>query len=196
MRPWLRRLDNQLSMRTTSSSDTRSHMDRIRSRHKPKDVGSEPDRSARLPGHHSDTRPSHLPMTLLLPQPHEDFAAWARALRRTYAWKQLAKQVIREEPLCWMQLPGICTRLSTTADHLHPASVRPELALARWNLKGACKACNDKRGNRPVSEIPKVRAKLLAAQANTITKPVARQHNTQRALAFFSTQAARPTGRA
>lgn len=73
--------------------------------------------------------------------------------RSTWAWRRLRDQVVREEPLCWLRLPDICTTLSTTGDHLVPVTVSPELALVRSNVRGACKACNDARGNTPVSAL-------------------------------------------
>lgn len=72
--------------------------------------------------------------------------------RGTQAWRRLAKQVIREEPLCWLRLEG-CTRISTTGDHLEPVTARPELALVRSNVRGACGPCNERRGNLPLSAL-------------------------------------------
>lgn len=68
--------------------------------------------------------------------------------RNTRAWKKLAAQVVREEPLCWLKLPG-CTSVSTTGDHIIPVDTRPDLALVRANVRGACKHCNSSRGKRP-----------------------------------------------
>ena len=70
-------------------------------------------------------------------------------IRSTQAWRKLAKQAIREEPICWLNLDG-CTRRSTTADHIIPISQHPELALTRTNVRGACRNCNSKRGNLPI----------------------------------------------
>lgn len=72
--------------------------------------------------------------------------------RSTRAWSQLAKQVAREEPVCWLQLEG-CTRASTTGDHVIAVTERPDLALVRSNVRGACRSCNYKRGNLPVSAL-------------------------------------------
>jgi 5-methylcytosine-specific restriction endonuclease McrA len=71
-------------------------------------------------------------------------------IRHTEAWRRLSEQVRQEEPTCRLQLPG-CTRLSETADHIIPVSVRPDLALVRSNCQGACQSCNRKRGNLPLS---------------------------------------------
>lgn len=70
--------------------------------------------------------------------------------RSTNAWKQLAKRVIREEPVCWLKFPGICTGQSTTADHVMPVLTHPELALVRSNARGACRGCNRARSSTPV----------------------------------------------
>lgn len=72
--------------------------------------------------------------------------------RATAAWKRLAKQAAREEPTCWLQLEG-CTRVSTTGDHVIPVTVRPDLALVRSNVHGACSSCNYKRGNLPLESL-------------------------------------------
>lgn len=73
--------------------------------------------------------------------------------RSTQAWRKLAKQVAREEPVCWLQFPGICTGASTTGDHVIPVTVRPDLALNRSNVRGACGPCNDARRNTPVESL-------------------------------------------
>lgn len=70
----------------------------------------------------------------------------------TTAWRKLRAQVIAEEPLCWLRLPG-CTRISTTADHVIPVSVRPDLEYVRANLRGACAHCNYSRGKKPAGAL-------------------------------------------
>lgn len=72
--------------------------------------------------------------------------------RSTQAWRKLAKQVAREEPVCWLQLDG-CTGASTTGDHVIPVVDRPDLALVRSNVHGACSPCNYKRGNLPIGAL-------------------------------------------
>jgi len=72
---------------------------------------------------------------------------------RTRAWRRLRDRVVREEPTCWLQLPGICTRYSETADHVITVKERPDLALVRANLRGACHACNRSRNAKTVEEI-------------------------------------------
>lgn len=63
------------------------------------------------------------------------------------AWRRLRDQVIREEPDCRIRGPK-CTGRSTTADHIIPKSIRPDLTMVRANLRGACGPCNYGRGNR------------------------------------------------
>lgn len=60
--------------------------------------------------------------------------------------------MVREEPVCWLQLEG-CTHWSTTGDHVIPYSVRPDLAMRRANVRGACAGCNHKRGDLPVEAL-------------------------------------------
>lgn len=69
-----------------------------------------------------------------------------RDVRGTRAYRGLRDHVIQQEPTCWLQYPGICLGQSTTADHVIPYEERPDLALVRTNLRGACEPCNRKRG--------------------------------------------------
>lgn len=72
--------------------------------------------------------------------------------RSTRAWRVLRDRVVREEPTCQLRLPG-CTTWSTTADHIVPYAIRPDLAMVRTNLQGACTHCNSSKGkgtNEPV----------------------------------------------
>ena len=87
-----------------------------------------------------------------------------RALYRRNAWKTLARQVVRDEPLCWLRLPG-CTIRSTSADHIVPLTVAPQLALVRSNCRGACRSCNTKRHSLPVSQLPALRGRRHRAPA-------------------------------
>lgn len=73
--------------------------------------------------------------------------------RQTRAWRKLRDQVVREEPLCWLRFPSICTQVSTTADHVLTYTERPDLAMARTNLRGACQPCNNARKNTPASAL-------------------------------------------
>ena len=72
--------------------------------------------------------------------------------RQSRAWRKLKDQVVREEPLCWLRLPG-CTTFSTTADHVLTVKQRPDLAMVRANLHGACTPCNLKRNDKNVEDI-------------------------------------------
>jgi 5-methylcytosine-specific restriction endonuclease McrA len=69
--------------------------------------------------------------------------------RQTRAWRRLRDQVVSEEPTCRLGFPGICTTVSTTADHVRPVVTHPELALERSNCRGACKSCNEARRTVP-----------------------------------------------
>ena len=72
---------------------------------------------------------------------------------KTRAWRQLRDRVVREEPVCWLRFPGICTGASTVGDHVIPKTIRPELAMTRTNLRGACDPCNRARGRTPVERL-------------------------------------------
>jgi len=72
---------------------------------------------------------------------------------KSRAWRVLRDRVVSEEPICWLQFPGTCTRVSTTADHVIPKSVRPDLAMVRSNLRGACLPCNKARNTTPVESL-------------------------------------------
>lgn len=72
--------------------------------------------------------------------------------RGTMEWRRLRDQVVAEEPVCWLRLDG-CTYWSTTGDHIVPVVERPELALVRSNVRGACLPCNRRRRNRPVGTL-------------------------------------------
>lgn len=69
--------------------------------------------------------------------------------RNTRAWRALRDQVVREEPTCRLRIVGICTTVSTTADHIEPVVKRPDMAMERTNLRGSCAPCNDARRNLP-----------------------------------------------
>jgi 5-methylcytosine-specific restriction endonuclease McrA len=79
----------------------------------------------------------------------------------TREWGKLSKQVAREEPICWLQLPG-CTGRSTGADHYYPVKTHPHLKDVRENLRGACLHCNTARGATPVHQLDKLRATMAA----------------------------------
>jgi 5-methylcytosine-specific restriction endonuclease McrA len=83
------------------------------------------------------------------------------AFYRSGAWRALSQRVVKEEPVCWLRLPG-CTVRSTQADHLVPISVNPGLALVRSNTRGSCRSCNSLRRDTPISALAQLRAQLLA----------------------------------
>lgn len=81
--------------------------------------------------------------------------------RETKRWRKLRDQVVREQPICKLQLPG-CTQLSTTADHILTVKARPDLAFEPWNHQGSCASCNMRRGAKTMEQIrPKESAKAL-----------------------------------
>jgi 5-methylcytosine-specific restriction endonuclease McrA len=120
-----------------------------------------------------------------------------RKIRSTHAWTVLAKQTIAQQPTCWLQLPG-CTQRSTTADHVIPVSTRPDLALNPSNVRGACKKCNDRRQDTPISQLHKLRnctpqqlderAKKERAERRA-RRHIAAQRKPAPAAAFFNTPA-------
>lgn len=64
-------------------------------------------------------------------------------LYRTWAWRQLAREVTKGATRCtWCLRPT--TKL--VADHVIPLEQRPDLALDRANVVPACTGCNTKRG--------------------------------------------------
>ena len=85
----------------------------------------------------------------------------------TRAWRRLRAEVIKAEPSCWLRLPG-CTHISTTADHIIPVSVRPDLRMVRANCRGACRHCNYKRGHLPVSQLDQLRCTPTQHNARNI----------------------------
>lgn len=91
-------------------------------------------------------------------------------------WRTLRARVIREEPNCWLQLPG-CTGVSNTVDHVIPRSVRPDLTMTRSNLRGACSRCNYSRGNKSIATLhrrqpPRTPARALSFFEATRPTPV------------------------
>jgi 5-methylcytosine-specific restriction endonuclease McrA len=88
-----------------------------------------------------------------------------RSIYQSSTWRRLSNRVVREEPTCWLRLPG-CTIRSTTADHIIPVSTRPELALVRTNCRGACRSCNSLRRDLPTTQLAELRARpMTRAQA-------------------------------
>lgn len=69
--------------------------------------------------------------------------------RGTWAWRKLRDRVIDEEPTCRLRISDVCTLVSTTAAHIIPVVERPDLAMERSNLEGACRECNEATGTMP-----------------------------------------------
>lgn len=110
-----------------------------------------------------------------------------RRIRSTAAWQRLAKQAIAEEPACWLRLPG-CTGRSNTGDHVIPVCVRPDLALVRSNVRGACKSCNDLRRDTPVNQLHLLRCRTrdIAYRRSQARRSKHSKHNKPaKALALF-----------
>lgn len=82
-------------------------------------------------------------------------------VRSSTAWQRLRLTVIAEEPRCWLQLAG-CTQISTTADHLLTVKARPDLALVRANVRGACSSCNNKRNSKTLEQVAAMRGQAAA----------------------------------
>ena len=110
--------------------------------------------------------------------------AWLRWFRMQRRWRELAAQVRREEPVCWLRLPG-CTGVSTTANHIIPAAVRPELAHTRSNLRGACRNCNSRRKDKHHRD-PNLRRLPRKPSTATALKHIATRRQTPGALQFFN----------
>jgi 5-methylcytosine-specific restriction endonuclease McrA len=95
----------------------------------------------------------------------------------TREWATFKDGVVREEPLCWLRLPG-CTIRSQTADHIIPRKYRPDLILVRSNARGSCNHCNRARRATPMHLLPKLRAEMMKM-------PRYRQRKPPGALGFF-----------
>ena len=64
--------------------------------------------------------------------------------RSGWDWQRTVRAILeRDGPLCRLRIPGVCTGVATTADHV--------IALARGgsddeaNLVGACRECNQRK---------------------------------------------------
>ena len=80
------------------------------------------------------------------------------------AWTRLRDQVVAEEPMCRIRLPGVCTIASTTANHRIPRKYRPDLTMVRANLEGACRPCNMKIKTMTPAQVAALRQQLSRNQ--------------------------------
>jgi 5-methylcytosine-specific restriction endonuclease McrA len=110
--------------------------------------------------------------------------AWLRWFRSQKPWRNLAKQVVADEPICWLRLPG-CTIRSTTADHILPAAQRPELALVRSNIRGACHSCNSKRADKHPRK-PELYQPPKKVSTSSALRHIAAQRKPASATQFFN----------
>jgi 5-methylcytosine-specific restriction endonuclease McrA len=109
-----------------------------------------------------------------------------RRIWGTHAWRTLSKQTVREEPSCWLHLPG-CTLRSTTADHIIPIVDRPDLALTRANVRGACRSCNSLRRDTPLHRLAALRANSMSREQAVLTLRNQQARSRPPALAIFDT---------
>jgi 5-methylcytosine-specific restriction endonuclease McrA len=80
-------------------------------------------------------------------------------------WRRLRDQVVREEPICRLRIPGVCTLVSTTGDHILPVRYRPDLKFERRNVQGSCRACNHKKGAKTPAQVAEMRRHRPRAKA-------------------------------
>ena len=68
------------------------------------------------------------------------------AAQRGYdaAWRRLRARVLKEEPLCSVCAKQGKVTAATVGDHIVSISVRPDLRLARSNVRPLCKPCHDR----------------------------------------------------
>ena len=124
------------------------------------------------------------------PRPPLGSRAWLRTFRWTPEWRALSAQVRKEEPTCWLRLPG-CTHTSTTADHIIPASQRPELALVRANVHGACRKCNSARSDKHAYD-PVLRRPAPPTTTAAALRHITRQRRPPPAMRYFNNGAFTP----
>ena len=65
-----------------------------------------------------------------------------RDLRSHRAWRRLRAAVLAEEPLCRLCAAAGRTEAATEVDHIAPVCERPDLQMARSNLRGLCHRCH------------------------------------------------------
>jgi hypothetical protein len=97
--------------------------------------------------------------------------------------------------VCWLQIPGVCTHRSTSGDHVIPIKYRPDLALTRSNIRGACGPCNRKRGDLTIEQLNEIYYGTTTFNTNASTNNVAQQQHSAPALRFFEAEQTRDTCR-
>ncbi|MDQ1077995.1 HNH endonuclease [Pseudoroseomonas cervicalis] len=60
------------------------------------------------------------------------------------AWQRLRLQVLSDEPLCRFCHQAGRIVAATEVDHIQPIALRPDLRLARANLRSLCKPCHSR----------------------------------------------------
>ena len=106
------------------------------------------------------TRPRRRPRVTL--QPHESRVISRRGGSRQ--WSRMVAEVVKQQPVCWLRLPG-CTMRATTADHYFPRKTHPQFGEEMWNLRGACRWCNEHRKDTPPHRIGQLRTQMAKEQA-------------------------------
>lgn len=62
-------------------------------------------------------------------------------------WARIVKFIVARDRICQLRYPDICTGDAETADHKIPRSLGGSDDPS--NLRGACRPCNQHRGNGP-----------------------------------------------
>jgi len=75
--------------------------------------------------------------------------------RRAQAWTRAVLE--NSDGLCALRLPGVCTVVATTGDHVIPQSVRPDLRYVVANGRPSCGPCNN---HRQAEDLDDVRERL------------------------------------
>ena len=77
---------------------------------------------------------------------HDADQARIDGIRKTYRWRCVRAQVLRQEPLCRPCVAAGRTELAREVDHIEPLTARPDLAFVPENLQPICKSCHAKKG--------------------------------------------------
>lgn len=61
----------------------------------------------------------------------------------TRQWRTTRAHILaRDNHMCQIRTPGVCTGTADTVDKIIPAARRPDLAYTDYNLRAACTPCN------------------------------------------------------